>query len=185
MRERLREIRGVSLHRGYGRTPPPHLGPGSPGTTSPSDQHQAPPGSLPAFLTVQEAATLLRVGRTTAYDLVRQWFATKGRCGIPAVRIGRQVRVPLRKLEEMAGGALSDRDGSVGGAAGGAGASEAADAAEPVDTDPGAVYPNPALAPEPLTDPALAAVPPLAPPERRRRSRPPAGGQSSLFGEAS
>ena len=110
--------------------------PGSSGTASATDRAEASPGSLPAFLTVQEAATLLRVGRTTAYDQVRQWFATDGRRGIPAVRIGRQVRVPLRGLEELAGGALIDLDGTVNPRSTGAGSAEPAGESAPEATDP-------------------------------------------------
>ena len=48
---------------------------------------------VPTFLTVQEAAVRLRISRTAAYVLARRWLETSGREGIPAVRIGRSVRV--------------------------------------------------------------------------------------------
>ncbi|HEV8628416.1 MAG TPA: helix-turn-helix domain-containing protein [Acidimicrobiia bacterium] len=53
------------------------------------------------FLTVVEAAALLRVGRTVAYQQARQYLATGGREGLPVVRLGRQLRVPRHALEEM------------------------------------------------------------------------------------
>lgn len=51
---------------------------------------------IPPVLTVPEAAQLLRLKRSTAYELVRTGQ-------IPSVRLGRQVRVPAGKLLEMLG----------------------------------------------------------------------------------
>src|SRR5918996_4939278 len=65
-----------------------------------------PPGALPDFLTVVEAARLLRIGRTSAYLLAQQWLYSDGRDGLPVVRVGRQLRVPRRALESLAGGEL-------------------------------------------------------------------------------
>ena len=46
---------------------------------------------LPLILTVEEAGQILRVGRNTAYDLVR--------CGkLPSVRVGKQIRIPRQAL---------------------------------------------------------------------------------------
>lgn len=66
-------------------------------------------GSTPApdFLTVEEAARVVRIGRTTAYDLARQFLATGGREGLPVVRFGKQLRVPRCRLEEALGGPIS------------------------------------------------------------------------------
>jgi hypothetical protein len=60
----------------------------------------------PALLTVTEAAAALRIGRTSAYLLAKQWLATDGAEGIPVVRIGRQLRVPRPALELWLGSAL-------------------------------------------------------------------------------
>lgn len=49
---------------------------------------------LPDFLTVEEAARILRVGRSRAYELTKLWRLTGGREGIPVVQLGRQLRVP-------------------------------------------------------------------------------------------
>lgn len=65
---------------------------------------ELPAGGLPAFLTVEEAAAILRIGRTAAYLLARQWEDTGGRDGLPVVRFGRLLRVPVRQLERLATG---------------------------------------------------------------------------------
>jgi hypothetical protein len=62
--------------------------------------------ALPAFLTVEEAGALLRIGRTKAYAMTAEWRATEGRSGLPVVDLGDVLRVPLKALEELAGGAL-------------------------------------------------------------------------------
>jgi len=56
------------------------------------------------FLTVVEAAALLRVGRTVAYQQARLYLATGGREGLPVVRLGRQLRVPRHALERLMAG---------------------------------------------------------------------------------
>ena len=56
---------------------------------------------LPDILTVEEAATVLRIGRTSAYELARQWEATGGKQGLPVVRFGRLLRVPRAALERL------------------------------------------------------------------------------------
>src|SRR5918994_2886805 len=66
-----------------------------------------PPGAPPDFLTVVEAARLLRIGRTSAYLLAQKWLYSDGREGLPVVRVGRQLRVPRRALERLAGGELT------------------------------------------------------------------------------
>ena len=67
--------------------------------------------ALPQFLTVEEAASVVRIGRTAAYQLAARYEATDGREGLPVVRFGRLLRVPRARLEAWAGGpldALSD-----------------------------------------------------------------------------
>lgn len=60
----------------------------------------------PAFLTVEEAAAVLRIGRTAAYLLARRWEDTGGAEGLPVVRFGRLLRAPVDELERLAGGAI-------------------------------------------------------------------------------
>ena len=45
----------------------------------------------PELLTIQETARLLRIGRNTCYELVRQQR-------IPAVRVGRRLLIPRARL---------------------------------------------------------------------------------------
>jgi len=49
---------------------------------------------MQSLLTIPEVATLLSISRARAYELVR-------RRSLPAVHLGRQVRVDARALEEF------------------------------------------------------------------------------------
>lgn len=57
---------------------------------------------LPLFLTVEQAAAVVQVGRSSAYKLTHEW-ETAGR-GLPFVRIGGQKRIPRDALREFATG---------------------------------------------------------------------------------
>jgi excisionase family DNA binding protein len=59
------------------------------------------------MLTIEEAARILRIGRSAAYKLAREYLATNGASGIPTVRIGGQRRVPRHRLEEDLGGPIT------------------------------------------------------------------------------
>lgn len=59
------------------------------------------PDSEPQTLTVEEAARVLRIGRTTAYALAREWRATGGRSGLPVLELGRSLRVPRAALSRL------------------------------------------------------------------------------------
>jgi hypothetical protein len=61
------------------------------------------PVVVPDLLTVMEAAGVLRVGRTTAYDQVAKYFVTNGADGMPCIRVGGQLRVPRVLFEERLG----------------------------------------------------------------------------------
>ncbi len=60
--------------------------------------------NVPALLTVEEAARVLRIGRTAAYELARRDLATGGAEGLRVVRVGRLLRVPRVALEQLVGG---------------------------------------------------------------------------------
>jgi hypothetical protein len=66
--------------------------------------------SLPEFLTVVEAARVLRIGRTVAYEQAALFESTGGAQGLPVMRIGRQMRVPRALLEMKAGVAITTID---------------------------------------------------------------------------
>lgn len=66
---------------------------------------------LPAVLTVEEAAVVLRIGRGAAYELARRFRVTGGREGLPVVTLGRLLRVPraaLLRLLDPPGGENGD-----------------------------------------------------------------------------
>jgi excisionase family DNA binding protein len=52
-------------------------------------------------VTVTEAAVILGVSRTSAYELVRAGT-------LPSVRLGRRIVITRRSLEDLVGGALPD-----------------------------------------------------------------------------
>ena len=50
--------------------------------------------NLPAFLTVEQLAVVLGVGRNTAYNFVRS-------NRIKSIRVGRQIRIPKSAVENL------------------------------------------------------------------------------------
>ncbi|MEA2026368.1 MAG: helix-turn-helix domain-containing protein, partial [Chloroflexota bacterium] len=62
------------------------------------------------LLTIEEAGVLLRIGRTKAYAMAREWRETDGRSGLPVIDLGHVLRVPRRALEEMIGAELTEID---------------------------------------------------------------------------
>lgn len=56
---------------------------------------------LPSFLRVAEVARLLRISRSLAYELANAWLATNGEAGLPAVRLGRSLRIPRAAVERL------------------------------------------------------------------------------------
>ncbi len=53
------------------------------------------------MLTVEEAGSILRIGRTAAYALAHQWLDTKGEQGLPVKYVGRLLRVPTAQFEQV------------------------------------------------------------------------------------
>jgi hypothetical protein len=74
---------------------------------STSQKDSAPSATPPDFLTVDEAARIIRIGRTTAYDIARVYEATDGADGLPVIRLGKQLRVPRCRLEDWLGGPIT------------------------------------------------------------------------------
>ena len=62
---------------------------------------------VPDLLTVMEAGAVARISRTTAYDLAHKFLATNGREGMPARRVGGQIRIPRDRFEEWIGTAIT------------------------------------------------------------------------------
>ncbi|MFV0523317.1 MAG: helix-turn-helix domain-containing protein [Acidimicrobiales bacterium] len=58
-------------------------------------------GSDATFLTVEQAAQRLGVSRNTAYLATKQYRLTGGREGLPVIKIGGCLRVPVAVIERM------------------------------------------------------------------------------------
>lgn len=99
------------------RWPVSRLGPRSCGVTISVPQLREEVKSVtpeePLVLTVEEAARILRIGRSAAYEQARRFIATGGAEGLPALRLGRRLRVPREALNRMLaiGGEAGDADG--------------------------------------------------------------------------
>lgn len=61
--------------------------------------------NAPDVLTVEQVAELLRISRGSAYEGVRTGE-------IPALRVGRTIRVPKYRLQELLGGDAEQRNGA-------------------------------------------------------------------------
>lgn len=61
----------------------------------------------PDFLTVDQTADVLQIGRSTTYELVGQFVRSAGNEGIPAIVVGGQYRIPRARLEEYAGQSIT------------------------------------------------------------------------------
>ena len=62
----------------------------------------AQPGAEPLLYTVEEAAALLRISRTLAYEMAGQYVASCGQAGLPVIRLRKRLRVPRWALLELA-----------------------------------------------------------------------------------
>lgn len=69
--------------------------------------------TTPSFLTVDEAARVLRIGRTAAYSAAKRYRASDGAEGLPVVTVGSSLRVPRAALERLAGGPVDLEDPAV------------------------------------------------------------------------
>ncbi len=56
---------------------------------------------LPPFLTVEQAAKVLQLGRSKTYELTGEWQRSAGTDGLPFVWFGHQKRVPRAALERF------------------------------------------------------------------------------------
>jgi len=125
----------------------------------------------PDLLTIEEATRVLRIGRTKAYAMAREWRATGGRCGLPVIDFGNLLRVPRHALEELIGARIEELP--------------ALDIER--DSDPGEVIPGEAAAmptPTPSPDARSELRPERSRTRPRRQRRAPARptNQLDLFG---
>lgn len=65
-----------------------------------------------AFLTVDEAAEVLGVSRNTAYQATQRYRKTGGLEGLPVIKIGGCLRVPVAALERMAQTGIEEKEAS-------------------------------------------------------------------------
>jgi excisionase family DNA binding protein len=63
----------------------------------------------PAFLRVREAAMILGISRSAAYEMANVWLATDGQTGLPAVRMGRTILIPRTAIDRLAAVGGEDR----------------------------------------------------------------------------
>jgi excisionase family DNA binding protein len=61
-----------------------------------------------AFLRVREAAVVLGISNSAAYQLANTWLESEGRTGLPAVRMGRRILIPRAAIDQMASGGSED-----------------------------------------------------------------------------
>ena len=54
-----------------------------------------------AFLRVREAALVLGISNSAAYELASAWLASDGRTGLPAVRMGRRILIPRAAIDGL------------------------------------------------------------------------------------
>ena len=53
---------------------------------------------LPPFMTVEQSAKVLQIGRSKAYELTVEWERSGGHSGLPFVWCGWQKRIPRAAL---------------------------------------------------------------------------------------
>src|SRR5687767_3596824 len=56
--------------------------------------------AMPIMLTVEDAARVLRISRSKAYEMAKQYTASGGTQGLPCLRLGDLLRVPKFALHE-------------------------------------------------------------------------------------
>ncbi len=56
---------------------------------------------LPPFMTIDQAAEVLQLGRSKTYELTVEWERTGGKSGLPFVWFGCQKRIPRAALVQL------------------------------------------------------------------------------------
>ena len=62
---------------------------------------------LPPFMTIEQAAQVLQLGRSKTYQLSVEWERTGGTSGLPFVWFGHQKRIPRAALERFVARSLA------------------------------------------------------------------------------
>lgn len=132
---------------------------------------------LPDLLTVEEAARLIRVGRTKAYAMAQEWRTTNGRSGLPVVDFGHVLRVPRKALEQIIGAELEELTAEPPSSCG------EREAAVHTELAESSIAGHPAEAPAEPHQACVEAETPTAsrPARQSRRSRVQSPNQASLF----
>jgi excisionase family DNA binding protein len=60
------------------------------------------PSSDQLFIRVEDAARLLGISRSLAYEMANRWINTKGQEGLPAIRLGRRLLINKSTLLQWA-----------------------------------------------------------------------------------
>ena len=69
--------------------------------TDVSDPYSGEWRDLPLMLTVEDAARVLRIGRSHAFNLTKLYLTSGGTNGLPVLRLGDLLRVPTAALHEL------------------------------------------------------------------------------------
>lgn len=56
---------------------------------------------VPPFMTIEQVAKVLQLGRSKTYELSVEWERSGGTSGLPFVWFGRQKRIPRAALERF------------------------------------------------------------------------------------
>lgn len=62
---------------------------------------------VPPFMTIEQAAKVLQLGRSKTYELSVEWERSGGASGLPFVRIGHQKRIPRAVLQRFVDATLA------------------------------------------------------------------------------
>ena len=70
-------------------------------------EDQARQSAIPDLLDVNETAAILRVGHTYVYESSKRFLATGDEHEIPAIKVGRLLRIPRVALERFIGAPIT------------------------------------------------------------------------------
>lgn len=62
---------------------------------------------VPPFMTIEQAAKVLQLGRSKTYELTVEWDRSGGKSGLPFVWFGHQKRIPRAVLQRFVDATLT------------------------------------------------------------------------------